>query len=199
MKHAYIFGPMRGIESFNFPAFDAAAVNLRALGWGVFSPAERDREDGFNPDSDEAKPLWHYMRIDLPEVCKADCLIGLPGWQQSTGCNIEVFVALACGIPVLEYETMQPIKPYPPSEAFWTVKDVMGEGLQKHKADSWRDESYQNHVLKAARHALTYTLIAEGFSPPDGEDHTRMLLCRSAFALTQKKTAAMEVDLVCGV
>lgn len=39
----YLAGPMRGLPQFNFPAFDAGAATLEALGHEVFNPADRDR------------------------------------------------------------------------------------------------------------------------------------------------------------
>jgi len=94
---------MRGRPLFNFPAFDSAASKLRAKGYEVFSPAERDRADGFdpleNPDWAEGKNEPHnlswYMQIDLPEVCKADAIAVLPDWEMSEGARLEMLVALA--------------------------------------------------------------------------------------------------------
>jgi hypothetical protein len=40
---------MRGIPEYNFPAFREATAWLRANGWAIFSPAERDEND---PDID---------------------------------------------------------------------------------------------------------------------------------------------------
>jgi hypothetical protein len=188
---------MRGYESYNFPAFDAATENLRSLGWGVFSPAERDREDGFNPVSDEAKPLSQYMAIDLPEVCNADAVICLPGWKPSEGVNIEVFVALSLRKPVLEYPDLLPIKPYVPFVAFQVCQQVMAEGLKKHREDSWLGEDANNHAMKSARHALTHMMIKDGHTKPDGEDHRRMCLCRAAMLVAQGLED--DYEMVCGV
>ncbi len=38
----YLSGPMSGYPSFNIPAFDDAARQLRANGYQVVSPAEQD-------------------------------------------------------------------------------------------------------------------------------------------------------------
>ena len=45
----YIAGKMRGIPYYNFPAFDAARDRLRECGFSVVSPADLDRDVGFDP------------------------------------------------------------------------------------------------------------------------------------------------------
>lgn len=106
----YLAGPMRGIPDYNFPAFHAAAARLRAKGHEVWSPAERDeQDDGFNPSTDEAKPLRYYMLYDLPAVLRSDAVAVLPGWERSTGAQLEIHVARVCGIPVLNAETMEAV------------------------------------------------------------------------------------------
>lgn len=41
---------MRGHRLFNFPSFDRARDELKAKGFEVVSPADIDREGGFNPE-----------------------------------------------------------------------------------------------------------------------------------------------------
>jgi len=182
----YLAGPMRGFPEYNFPKFHEATSELRRLGHDVFNPAERDLQDGFDPSVDKALPLAYYMRIDLPAVCESDAVVVLSGWQLSDGANIEVFVATQCGIPVLEYPSLEPIKPAPPIVAYKTVREVMQEGLKKHAADSWRNEESFNHVGKSARHLLTAQLISEGHCEPDGEDHLANGICRAVMAKAQR-------------
>ena len=101
----YLAGPMRGLPMFNFPAFHEAAARLRAQGHEVFSPAEKDAEAG----QDGTKPaltIAHYMAIDLPEVCRADAIVVLPGFEKSQGCMIELAVATEIGKQVLDSETL---------------------------------------------------------------------------------------------
>jgi hypothetical protein len=45
MKRVYLSGPMTGIPEFNFPAFNAEASRLRALGFDVVNPVD------INPDT----------------------------------------------------------------------------------------------------------------------------------------------------
>lgn len=105
----YLAGPMRGLPEFNFPAFSLAARWLRARDYNVWSPAEHDLEEGFDPTKDEALPLKAYMKVDLPQVCEADWVCVLPGWEESEGATLEVEVAKRCGIPVREYADINPL------------------------------------------------------------------------------------------
>lgn len=102
----YLAGPMRGYPAFNFPAFHTAAAALRAAGYTVWSPAERDEQEGFNPNTDVAQPLKYYMKYDLPAVLDADAVAVLPGWEKSTGACLETHVARAVGMPVFTVEDL---------------------------------------------------------------------------------------------
>ena len=110
----YLAGPMRGLPSFNFPAFDHAADVLRNRGFEVFSPAERDREiHGIsledNPTGDEciaAKTLGFSLRAafgaDTAWICEhADGIALLPGWEKSSGASAEIALARALGLTVI--------------------------------------------------------------------------------------------------
>lgn len=109
IRRVYLAGPMRGLPEYNFPAFHAAARALRNAGLIVWSPAERDEAEGFDPQTDEAKPLKYYMQFDLAAVCAADAVVVLPDWEQSQGARLEVYVARECGMPVLWADTLEPV------------------------------------------------------------------------------------------
>ena len=47
--YLYLGGKMVGIPGLGFAAFDTGAALLRILGHIVFNPAERDRDNGFDP------------------------------------------------------------------------------------------------------------------------------------------------------
>jgi hypothetical protein len=106
LRSAYLAGPMRGIEEYNFPAFRSATAWLRQLGWVVFSPAERDEND---PEIDHTEDVagWngsrgldYFMAHDLKAVCQTDCVICLPGWEESQGARLETVTAVEVGHPV---------------------------------------------------------------------------------------------------
>lgn len=85
----YISGKMTGEPNNNFPAFNKAASQLRDLGYEVFNPAENGEGE------------WHeLLKKDIPEVCKSDALVLLPGWINSPGAQFEFDVARRLKIPV---------------------------------------------------------------------------------------------------
>lgn len=111
----YVAGPMRGIPEFNFPAFNAAAIKLRAAGHEVFNPAEKDVErhgtdiSKGNATGDEAQATKDHgfdLRValgaDLAWICAhADGIALLPGWQNSKGATAEHATAVALGHKVI--------------------------------------------------------------------------------------------------
>ena len=100
----YIAGPMRNIKDFNFPAFFDAERQLRSHGHEVYNPARADLDaDAFDPTTDKAESMRHYMRRDLPAVLDCDIVVMLDGWQDSKGARLERRVALDCGIEVKSF------------------------------------------------------------------------------------------------
>lgn len=108
----YLAGPMTGIKDFNFPAFDAAAAELRAAGHEVFSPAENDRDNGYDGVSEKGDPaeaaaagfdLRETLKQDLSWICDhAEGIAVLPGWGKSKGARSEVALANALGLQIGE-------------------------------------------------------------------------------------------------
>jgi len=104
----YIAGPMRGIKYYNFPAFDSARDRLRSLGYDVCSPADLDRQDGYDALQDTERIEWNscppelgsldeVLRRDLRCLLDCDQIYMLPGWQDSKGACAERAVALWAG------------------------------------------------------------------------------------------------------
>ena len=92
MTTIYVAGPMTGYPGFNYPAFHAAATELRVLGYAVENPAENPR-----PTSD---PWVDFMRDALAQVIRSDAVALLPGWEQSRGAQLEERVARALGLDI---------------------------------------------------------------------------------------------------
>lgn len=113
IKTCYIAGPMRGYPLYNFPAFDEAAESLREAGWKVVSPADLDRDNGFDPEIGEGPvpPLDDCIKRDLKAVLECDAIVLLPGWEKSTGAKAEYEVAKWAGKPGILYPSMLPAEP----------------------------------------------------------------------------------------
>lgn len=116
----YLAGPMRGYPEFNFPAFRAAAAKLRAEGYEVFNPAEKD-EEVYGTDFAERFPTGDLaaasaagfdLRVALAEdldwICRhADAIALLPGWQASKGACAEYSAAQALGLRAIFLEEIK--------------------------------------------------------------------------------------------
>lgn len=112
----YLGNKMVGIRQFNFPWFDAAAAELRALPLvtEVFNPAERDRETGFYPPEDclgttADMAAMNFSRrealgTDYAWIARySDGMAAGPDWWKSTGTISEIAVHQALGLPVWEH------------------------------------------------------------------------------------------------
>ena len=93
---AYISGPMSNLPEFNYPAFHAAAAQLRSEGLEVVNPAEL---------TEPAEHLeWHhYMRADIKALMDCDVVYVLDGWHESKGARIEVNLAYDLGMKVYSF------------------------------------------------------------------------------------------------
>lgn len=105
MTRTYLAGPMRGYPLWNFPAFDEAAQAIRTTyGYEVVSPAEIDRERGFDEtDTSDLSREWLAAAIvdDVQALSGCDAVILLPGWEKSTGTAVELATARFLGIEVM--------------------------------------------------------------------------------------------------
>lgn len=107
----YIAGPMRGKKWFNFPDFDWAKECLTRAGWEVISPADLDREIGFDvaslpPDTDwnDVSKLGFDLKAaiqrDVAAILNCDAIFMLHGWSESRGAKAEKAVAEWLGLMV---------------------------------------------------------------------------------------------------
>ena len=103
----YVAGPMRDIDAYNFPAFHAAAERLRKEGVDVVDPAELDEAEPFAPGS---MPVEYYKRRDLRALLRCNTVAVLSGWEGSEGATLEVFVARALGMRVLDAQTLDDLQ-----------------------------------------------------------------------------------------
>jgi hypothetical protein len=141
----YVAGPMTGIPQFNFPAFDAAASELRSMGHEVISPAELDDPEDRaaalqSPDGSAlsygngVKKTWgEFLARDVKLLSDGgiEAVFVLPGWRKSRGARLETFVANAMnGLPIFCYTCAVAGDPatVPPFalEIAWAGRDTPG-------------------------------------------------------------------------
>jgi hypothetical protein len=110
----YLAGPMSGYDEYNFPAFEAAALDLRERGFEVYSPAEMDEAEGIVPPKGKTKidysPQWyHFLQRDIHLITSGKVQGGvfLPGWHGSRGARLEYDVMERLGLATLSYPTLQ--------------------------------------------------------------------------------------------
>ncbi len=100
-KRLYISGPMTGLPEYNYPAFHAAARDLRAAGYLVSNPAER---------SLPADAPWiEHMRKNIRMMADCDGIAMLDGWQHSKGANAEINLFHNLGLPVFSLVAWLPL------------------------------------------------------------------------------------------
>ncbi len=100
----YIAGPMRGYDSYNFPAFDQMALILRKRGYIVINPAELDRIAGVHEFTDPLPEgfLREAMARDLQAISTCDAIYLLKGWEKSSGVAVELSLAKLLGLKIIE-------------------------------------------------------------------------------------------------
>lgn len=94
-KRVYISGPMTGHAEMNYPAFETAAKQLRALGYVVVSPHELNPQAGLCYED--------CMRADILALLLCDAVALLPGYENSKGANLERRIAEVLGMKVALY------------------------------------------------------------------------------------------------
>ncbi len=120
----YISGPMRGIQHYNFPAFDRAAEKLRKYGHWVISPADGDRAVGSDamdcpPDTDWTATMSGFdldacVDRDIAGIRECDGIYLLPGWRNSTGARAEHALAEWLGKKIMEETVEEVLTELPP-------------------------------------------------------------------------------------
>jgi hypothetical protein len=148
VRTAYLAGPMRGIEDFNYPLFNAVAAWLTKRGYKIENPAQTD--GAVSERASQAKnPLSVYMERDLADVAKTDAVFVLPGWEDSEGANIEVTIAWMLQHPVYSLPDFKLVEPY-------VLKAPVG--LDFDFGPSWRDVFEDTGLNKGRREAIFTTI-----------------------------------------
>lgn len=84
-KKVYLAGPMSGLPDNNYPAFNAEAARLRAMGYLVENPAENTPP--------ECNSWEGWMRLSIRQMLTCDIVALLSGWSYSRGARIEYNLA----------------------------------------------------------------------------------------------------------
>lgn len=136
----YLAGPMSGYPQFNFPAFYAAAKELRNQGWEVVSPAELDDQedkgaallstDGNVNDRTIVKKTWgDFLARDVKLLADEGIkgIIFLPGWEKSKGARLEAYVGLNLGFTYHTYDPeTEVVSPLPAYTVFSRIGIALG-------------------------------------------------------------------------
>lgn len=217
---AYLAGPMRGIKFFNFPAFDEARDRLRQEGWSVISPADLDREMGF----DETRHPEDYDWLDLGKIGfdlhgavdrdvdalkRCTAIYMLDGWEKSRGALAEKHIAEWLGLEVL-YQTdpasampvdpkgdagskktpLQLLSPYASAEC----SHVLRLGADKYGAWNWRHSKIAGSTyVGAIKRHLDAWWSGENLDPESGRSHIAHVMA-SAMILLDAENEGTLVD-----
>ena len=136
----YLGGKMIGRPGFDFTVFDKAAKAIRALGYEVFNPAERDRAVGFDPEGtdgsyDEVIRQGFNRRealgADVSWIAeRSEGMVALPTWRRSPGTKAEIALHQGLYLPVWELSdflaeetSAQQIPPLRPGRKMMRGKD----------------------------------------------------------------------------
>lgn len=112
----YVAGAMSGLPDHGYPAFHAAAAQLRAVGYDVVNPAELDGETPW----DDSRDRWGECIVrDLEALNTCDGLCLLDGWEFSDGAAVEHTFAQGKGLPILRLKNW--LNP-------WIINQYVGEG-----------------------------------------------------------------------
>lgn len=97
----YLGGPMTGYLDYNYPAFEAACVRLRGLGFTILSPHEIPPPTRVDM-SEQEKWSW-YMDRTMQLVEQSQGMILLRGWPESKGSVQELMRSIEKGNPIFLY------------------------------------------------------------------------------------------------
>ena len=92
-KTIYLSGKMTGLPNYGFDIFDKNRDFLINSGWDVISPADIDREEGFDPVVSGAEfteeQYLEVIKRDYAALLKCDAIGFLNNWADSRGAKLE--------------------------------------------------------------------------------------------------------------
>lgn len=146
---------MSNYPEHNFPAFRAAAADLRARGYEIVSPVELDEADGFDataPNVESGSAQWAtFLARDVHIVADPgiEAVIVLPDWNTSRGARLEVYIAAELGKPILRYPDLGPAR-HPGSDRFHAILRDLGTLHDRKQQDYGRDDDPFANVRSAS-------------------------------------------------
>lgn len=207
-RRIYIAGPMRGHFQFNFDAFDSARDHLKEHGWNVVSPADLDRENGFDPSRLPDNFDWmtvpddfnleDAIRRDVEAILQCDAIYMLKGWEDSKGATAEKSLAEWRRIEVMYEDEPSPVEGETvtnasggkqshikanfdciPPECLRLLAQCLGFGANKYGKDNWKQIEFSDNLNHAMNH------INEWRRGDRVEPHLVNAMARLTFALWQ--------------
>lgn len=164
----YIAGPMTGHADFNYPAFNAAAAQMRSMGVTAINPADHGVVPGATWDD--------YLRSDIAQLATCESIYFLPGWSKSRGALLEHHIATSLGMRLLFAEGAErQISPTGQGDAMASLPlyrladDEDGtRGLHRDDTGSWVKLQDVERALAARQTVRIYGCCAQ----LEGELHT---------------------------
>lgn len=106
MEKVYIAGPITNTPDYkrNFMIREA---HLKSMGYIVVNPIKVG-EQLKNQTAWREPTDFEYMKKDIQELLKCDCISMLDGWENSKGATLEYNIAVQCGIKFVKTKLFNP-------------------------------------------------------------------------------------------
>lgn len=178
----YAIGPMTGRKGHNFSWWSEVAEWCLVRGYHFL--------DARNHCGGTLHMERHaYMRESLRDALNAQSIILHPEWTDSAGAWLEWLAAYELGLDVYRWPAMT-LWPRDDQDhaarlgrhALAAIVYARLAGGGKHGVDSYLAEPLSEHIVKGARHALTFRLLEAEQMVPDAEDHLALAICRMVMA-----------------
>ena len=216
MERTYIAGPMTGYPLYNFPAFIEAEEYLKdkfevvspvnlTLGLWVELGIIKNKEEwmqGIDNPFEKAVSKMTYLRKDLSEIAKCDCMVFIDGWKGSEGAAKELKMAQLLNLKLYELVKIDGTNNLVPlvlngwkfsgNKLKWHlfyrpwlrgVCDILTGGALKYAPapeDNWKKVPRQDYVNAMERH-VDAIQAGELIDPESGRPHTYHIGCDAMF------------------
>ena len=105
-KVLYLSGPITGHPDF-FETFDSFERKLREKDFTIINPAKCINSKALQEFINDEKFTYKYcLHRDINFIFHVDAVTVMPGWENSKGARLEVFVAASVGIPIYTVDSL---------------------------------------------------------------------------------------------